>query len=86
MKKIISIILLVGLLLAIAGCAATPTTTQSTTTQPTTTQSTTGTTATTAPTEPKTAAFVMIGLNNDFFQALKGACLLYTSPSPRDRG
>lgn len=65
MKKIISVILLIGLLLAFAGCAATPSSTQA---------PTEGTTAgTTGTSEPKTAAFVMIGLNNDFFQALKGA-------------
>lgn len=70
MKKIICFILALVMLLAVAGCAPTPTTTatdattasQGTTAAPTTTEST-----------PKTAAFVMIGMSNDFFQALKGA-------------
>lgn len=63
MRKIISFILALVMLLALASCAATPTTTPDAS----------GTTAGTTTTEPRTAAFVMIGLNNDFFQALKGA-------------
>lgn len=76
MKKIISFVLILVMLLAIAGCATPETTTQSPSPQQTTKpaeQTTKPAEQTTEPAKPKTVAFVMIGLNNDFFQALKGA-------------
>lgn len=71
MKKIICFVLALAMLLAVAGCAATPTTTATDAT--TASQGTTAAPTTTAPATPRTAAFVMIGMSNDFFQALKGA-------------
>ncbi len=76
MKKIISFVLILVMLLAITGCATPETTTQSPSPQQTTKpaeQTTKPAEQTTEPAKPKTVAFVMIGLNNDFFQALKGA-------------
>ncbi len=68
MKRIISVIMVLVMLLAFVGCTAETTSTTSETSGQGET-----TTTTTEASEPRTAAFVMLGLSNDFFQALKGA-------------